>query len=895
MYELIATAVAFFVLFRMIQDQARKLESLKLEVKTLQRRSVAAESPAAPEDVAFSEPPAEVPEPILKPEPVAETQPMPEPAPRPVADPPPSVWARSPAKPASPPKEEAPRPSAARQAPSRPVDWERTLGVQLPVWGGAIMLLIAGFFLVNWAVEAGITSIFTPEVRVILCAIASASMMVGAFVVKAGKIANGDRIASALATASLAVGYGTLFLAASVFNLVPGFVALGGSMVVTGLAIYVAMQFDQRVMIVGLLGGYLSPLFAWQVGDPAGIVPYYVGVLMAVSLFTIRLNRWWGQGIPAMIGPLFWVAILMLARDPITLSLFYVSLAAIPVAVFFAPIPDRPAVDEKLREVVLAGFSVASLMLFLAIIYQNNHPIHLASMIALSAGSLALTWVDHVNWIKVGQATLAGSLLMLVFQYQRPTMLFVAGILVLAGIHIGTLVLRYLQGVDRTRKSFEIVGVSGAFFLILLVKTDGWIGARDIPYFWAIVSFIVAAHYGLLAYRSEPATQGDTPQVGFAAGTSAFLSMGLGLVVDPGLYALVASLQALGMAILYARYRVHFALWMHVVYVGLYGALLLIGQAASSTNIIYFSPAFFIGGLIDFIPQVGVDQAPITLLLLPGIALLAAAFAIARVSYGAIAKALDVGSVVLIAAGVHFVILPVITTLIFQQAFVLGAYWFNGIGAIALAAVVAGQRFDRRYLNYAGLFLGGWVAFVMLGWALLPIFQFWPKIYTPGLPILNVALLALGMPAGIMLALAYLARQQGAGTVAKIFAGFGGFTGLMLVLVLIRQAIQGPELIGATPVPGQIELYLYSAGMLAYGFALLWGGARFSSVALRGGSLVVVLATIGKVFLYDVSGLEGLWRVGSFLGMGVALLVVSWFYGRFVFGLGAGGNRAKAQ
>ena len=33
---------------------------------------------------------------------------------------------------------------------------------------------------------------------------------------------------------------------------------------------------------------------------------------------------------------------------------------------------------------------------------------------------------------------------------------------------------------------------------------------------------------------------------------------------------------------------------------------------------------------------------------------------------------------------------------------------------------------------------------------------------------------------------------------------------------------------------------------------------------------------------------------GSFLGLGIALLVVSWFYGRFVFGIGPSGARNKA-
>jgi len=122
--------------------------------------------------------------------------------------------------------------------------------------------------------------------------------------------------------------------------------------------------------------------------------------------------------------------------------------------------------------------------------------------------------------------------------------------------------------------------------------------------------------------------------------------------------------------------------------------------------------------------------------------------------------------------------------------------------------------------------------------------------------------------------------------VARSLAAFGCLAGLITILVVIRQAIHGPTLNGIGAVPLQAELYLYSGGMLLYGFALLWAGAAFSSLALRVGSLVVVLATIVKVFMYDVGGLEGLWRVGSFLGIGIALLAVSWFYGRFVFGIG---------
>ncbi len=37
-----------------------------------------------------------------------------------------------------------------------------------------------------------------------------------------------------------------------------------------------------------------------------------------------------------------------------------------------------------------------------------------------------------------------------------------------------------------------------------------------------------------------------------------------------------------------------------------------------------------------------------------------------------------------------------------------------------------------------------------------------------------------------------------------------------------------------------------------------------------------------KVFLVDMSGLEGLWRVLSFLGLGLALIALGAVYRRFV-------------
>jgi uncharacterized membrane protein len=44
-----------------------------------------------------------------------------------------------------------------------------------------------------------------------------------------------------------------------------------------------------------------------------------------------------------------------------------------------------------------------------------------------------------------------------------------------------------------------------------------------------------------------------------------------------------------------------------------------------------------------------------------------------------------------------------------------------------------------------------------------------------------------------------------------------------------------------------------------------------------------MLLAVGKVFLYDTSTLSDLYRVLSFFGLGVALLLLAWLYQRFVF------------
>jgi uncharacterized membrane protein len=105
--------------------------------------------------------------------------------------------------------------------------------------------------------------------------------------------------------------------------------------------------------------------------------------------------------------------------------------------------------------------------------------------------------------------------------------------------------------------------------------------------------------------------------------------------------------------------------------------------------------------------------------------------------------------------------------------------------------------------------------------------------------------------------------------------------GFAFVTLELRQWFHGSRL----DLGGVInaETYSYSVGWILYGVALLAAGIVTGGAALRYASLAVIVLAVGKVFIVDTSALTGLYRVASFLGLGISLLAIGYAYQRFVF------------
>jgi uncharacterized membrane protein len=73
----------------------------------------------------------------------------------------------------------------------------------------------------------------------------------------------------------------------------------------------------------------------------------------------------------------------------------------------------------------------------------------------------------------------------------------------------------------------------------------------------------------------------------------------------------------------------------------------------------------------------------------------------------------------------------------------------------------------------------------------------------------------------------------------------------------------------------QLGQLLLSGLWALTGVTALVVGLRGDQRALRLGSLALLLVTVGKVFLYDLATLTSLYRVGSFIGLGLLLLLAA--------------------
>ena len=126
----------------------------------------------------------------------------------------------------------------------------------------------------------------------------------------------------------------------------------------------------------------------------------------------------------------------------------------------------------------------------------------------------------------------------------------------------------------------------------------------------------------------------------------------------------------------------------------------------------------------------------------------------------------------------------------------------------------------------------------------------------------------------VVVAIAWLAREADrAGKVreAELAADGAIVMGLVFAGLVVRAAFHGAQLSLAAGT-GELETWSYSAVGAVLGLAFVGFSRRGGRLFLRAG-LTLLLLTAAKVFIVDTASLSGVVRAGSFLALGVLLLL----------------------
>ena len=214
-----------------------------------------------------------------------------------------------------------------------------------------------------------------------------------------------------------------------------------------------------------------------------------------------------------------------------------------------------------------------------------------------------------------------------------------------------------------------------------------------------------------------------------------------------------------------------------------------------------------------------------------------------------------------------------VTGLYLAAATLDGAMFAGACGAAALVlAGVAGRIRSRALVLAAGAY-----ALVALGHALA--FEAPLESFLYGASDLPAAVVALVSAAAAPLVLARLGWLDGESR--KVTAATGALTLLYAASVTVVSVVGsgGGEAVLDLDVRQQGQA-LVSALWGLVGVAALVAGLRRDVRELRVGALLLLFATAGKVFVFDLAALTSIYRVGSFVALGLLLLSGSFAYQR---------------
>jgi uncharacterized membrane protein len=773
------------------------------------------------------------------------------------------------------------------------------------VWVGAIAIVLAGIFLIKYSID---NALLTPAMR------ATFGLILGAALTVAGEwlrrrpmqkeiaAIKPDYVPGALTSAGLFISFASVYAAYALLDLLSPTVAFIGLAAVALVAFALAALHSPIVAIIGLLAGFATPALVSSSEPNAGILFAYLG-LIAAAAYAVVIYRGWGwlaYGATAggLLWTLLWILGPMQAGDLLIIAAFLAVLtaAAIWLALRLTP-AEAPVIWQQPHRPEGPEFNgwlaaIGSVGLFAAAGHVANAP--MVSLVLAAIGAVVLAYSGRRFQRYDGFIALAALLLFFVLlgwdpegilgqlQYDMDAgnIIAIEGSLfapeaksfvlshLFAGALIAALGFFLLRGSERPQV-WAGTSLLGALFILAAAYARSRLFTTDI--LWAITATAAAGLAVTLAGSLNKRREERSYRLAlgfYAAAAIAGVSFAFAFVFREAWLTVALALQLPALAWLEKTLDLkelrRFALAV---------AAVILVRLALNPYVLSYETNHALG-----------TQWILYGYGIPSLAFLAAAWLFRQ-------RLADLTVTVLESGAFVFALLLVALEI---RIFTEGRIAAEELTLFELALhtlVWLGAGWWRlRSFARAGRTLDKWWAIILIGLGLAGVFLGQFLILNPLVSyesvgtraLFNVLLVAYLTPAILIGLIAYALPPIPSVPFARIV-----FFALALLLVLTwitletKRFFQGPLL--DFWAASDAEYYAYSVVWLVFSLVLMAVGLWRKAPWLRHGALAILILTVCKVFLSDMAALGGLYRVASFLGLGLFLVGIGFVYQRYVF------------
>lgn len=777
-------------------------------------------------------------------------------------------------------------------------EMEGDLSSKWLIWIGGIALALGGGFLVKYSIDA---NLLRPVVRVALGVLFGLLLTVGGEVVRRKRSEiewfkeQPDYLPSAISAAGLFTLFASIYGAYGLYELLSPTFAFALLAIVSLAASFLATLHGKFFAYVGMVGGMVVPaMVSTGNGEAWALFPYLL-LVVAATLTVARRHAWTDVAASTLATASLWVVLWMFtnwhAGDVLPVGLYLLVLGGLNTILLRGASPERSTepslfgmMPSHVVSVMSDGVTLLTLVLLASIVRLDHYGA--LSLILFTTGLAAQAYAmtrdaEH----DTGALAALGASLFLLATWHVPDLFelqqrlgsneamhfalapiaapgfekFATASILLAGF-VGFGVFALLPSLLR-KPMWASVAVG--YPVLVLIIAYGRLNEFETNVPFAAIAAGMAGLFTLAVAQLNKTTPAGmrAPIAAYAAGATAAIALALTMILRDAWLSFALALEIVALGYIWQKTRVN----------GL--RTLALGMASIVLVRLFLNASIF---------GYGGEDMPIINWLFYGYGLTAGLFV-----YGArlfnhadhedmLVSVLKAGAAILL---VSFITL--------EQRVIFSGHLLGEFSAAEAALQTVNWTAASTILFWRetrdGNALFGLLRRVMTFVSLFGLIAFgglfnnilFSRVEVGSWPLFNLLLLQFFVP-GLLYALkAHIAGGAGKDR-SQMLYGFVAFAIFFFWITLEVRHLFHPT--GGSAAVTDWEWYSYSLAWLMYAVALLVAGIRLEIRRVRMAGLALVGVVILKVFMFDMSALEGIARAVSFMGLGASLIGMGYLY-----------------